>query len=536
MATPTLSNLATQATYKVYICDKDGAKGSSNGIIANLDNTTDIRRILLEHAISNRPLVYESTTYGYTDQNISSAASHYQYFLGDNNGVEGTVPSDALDITPYVTDGFKTALYPDANDITASASVDNISTGVYTYVRRGNLQVLRIDTESEATTDSLYKIAEANSQIADRDILIVVAKDPARVISVYDHTITTTDTNESNICVENATVFVTGSTATYGTTNYDKASLTLMWDANINLWIELNRTPKSVVTESSLRNSNVNIPIKGTTVRTITGSENIEIASGVDPGIQYFTGTVNISSSNYTVNKPYGSALEGDVYVVKWNANVTTTGTVTIFGMALTAGEASTGSTKPVEIVTRYANGAWTDGIVIVNSNYKEPALGNPSSDGMLLSSTAAGVRSWTTLGDSVVVRKFTYDFAISGGSVSTITPVLADIAGLPKGAIIDASRCIIQTETALTSSGSATLKVGINCSGTSGGHQATDDDFFLASTNYNAAPLAAVGDTKLGASNIGKLSDTATVTWTIGTAALTAGKVHLYVFYINAS
>ena len=84
MATPTLSNLATQSTYKVYICDKDGALGSSNGIIANLDNTSNIRRVLLEHAITNRPLVYESTTYGYTDKNISAAASHYQYFLGDN--------------------------------------------------------------------------------------------------------------------------------------------------------------------------------------------------------------------------------------------------------------------------------------------------------------------------------------------------------------------------------------------------------------------------------------------------------------------
>ena len=50
MATPTLSNLGTQSTYKIYICDGDGAKGSSNGILANLQNTTDIRRILLDHA------------------------------------------------------------------------------------------------------------------------------------------------------------------------------------------------------------------------------------------------------------------------------------------------------------------------------------------------------------------------------------------------------------------------------------------------------------------------------------------------------
>ena len=483
MATPTLSNLATQSTYKVYICDKDGAKGSSNGIIANLDNTTDIRRVLIEHAITNRPLVYESTTYGYTDQNISAAASHYQYFLGDNSGAEGTVPSDALDITPYVTNGFKTALYPDANDIAASAGVDNISSGTYTYVRRGNMQVLRIDTEGEAAVDSLYRIAEANGQVADRDILIIVAKDSARVISMYDHYVTATDTLTQNICLENGTSFGTGSVATYGSTNYDKSSITLMWDANISLWIEVNRAPKSVITEQKIRDAGINLPIKGTKVRTIIGADTVEVTSGVDPGILYFTGGVNIGSSNYTVALPTGGALEGDTYTVKWNAALTTTGNVSIFSRTLTDAEARLGKTNLLEVKTIYINKAWSRGVVISDSSGAEPALGNPSTNGMTLTSTAAGVRSWANTPDLVKIVSATYDFTLHGTAIETID---VGFELIPAGAIILLDQCIIEMNTALTvSAGTPTLGVGVGISGT------IDVDNVHDETNWNATPFS---------------------------------------------
>ena len=532
MATPTLSNLATQSTYKVYICDKDGAKGSSNGIIANLDNTPNIRRVLLEHAITNRPLVYESTTYGYTDKNISAAASHYQYFLADNSGAEGTVPADALDITPYITDGFKTALYPDANDISASAGVDNISSGIYTYIRRGNMQVLRIDTEGETATDSLYRIAESNNQIADRDILIVVGKDVNRVISMYDHTVTATDTLAQNICLENATSFGTGSSATYGSTSYDKSSITFMWDANVSLWIELNRSPKSVINETKLRDANINIPIKGTKVTTITGTDTISITSGVDAGIQYFTGTVDIGSSNYTVNKPTGSALEGDRYVVKWDADITTTGRVQIFGKNLSTAEALTGSTKPVEVVTRYINGAWSNGIIVSDSASMEPALGSPTTSGMLLSSTTAGVRSWATAPGGVNIADATYDFSVNGTAISTID---IGIELIPSRAIVLLDQCIIEMHTAFTvSGGTPTIAVGVGTSG------AIDVDNVHDETNWNATPFSSATTvtrtSPAGSGTVIKMSDSVkgTIAVTIAASAtITAGKFTVHVPYI---
>jgi hypothetical protein len=532
MATPTLSSLATQSTYKVYICDKDGAKGSSNGIIANLDNTPNIRRVLLEHAITNRPLVYESTTYGYNDKNISAAASHYQYFLGDGSSAEGTVPADALDITPYITNGFKTALYPDANDIALAAGVDNISGGRYTYIRRGNIQVLRIDTEGETATDSLYNISESNNQVADRDILIIVGKDPSRVISIYDHTVTATDPAIQNICLENATSFGTGSVATYSSTNYDKSSLTLMWDANISLWIEVNRSPKSVITETKLRDANVNIPIKGTKITTITGADVVEVTSGVDPGILYFTGTVDIGSSNYIINVPTGGALEGDKYIVKWDAALTTTGVVTIFGKQLTSAEASGGKTNLLEIKTIYANGAWTYGVIMSDSSALEPALDNPSTNGMILTSTAAGVRSWADAPSGVNTVTATYDFALHGTAISTI-----DIGTelIPAGAIILLDQCIIEMHTALAVSGSVpTIAVGVGTSG------AIDVDNVHDETNFNASPFSSATTvtrtSPAGSGTVIKTSDTvkATIAVTIAAhATLNAGKFTVHVPYI---
>ena len=230
MATPTLSNLGTQSTYKIYICDGDGAKGSTAGILANLQNTTDIRRILLEHAAQNRALVYESTA--------------YKYFLSDASGAEGTVPADALDITPYVTNGYKTAVYPDANDLAVSATLDSVASGIYTYERRGNIQVLKIDTESNTPADSLYRIVETNSQVSDGDILIIVGTNVARAITINDHSIENAEvaTVSQNICLENSATFSTASPEaqrTYGGTNYDKSSLTLMWDATSSLWMEI---------------------------------------------------------------------------------------------------------------------------------------------------------------------------------------------------------------------------------------------------------------------------------------------------------
>ena len=215
---------------------------------------------------------------------------------------------------------------------------------------------------------------------------------------------------------------------------------------------------------------------------------------------------------------------------------MTTSGTVSVFGKALVSADYSTGSTKPFEIKTRYINSVWTTvNPITKDAAAMERTLGNPSSDGMLLSSTAAGVRSWTSLGDTVQVKKYTWSFAANGGAISTILLGAADTSGLPKGAIVDASRSVVQTETIVTSGGASDIKIGLTCSSTTGGYQATDDDFFLAIQDFNAAPFTALGSVTKGPANIGMLYDTAIPSINISTATLTAGVVNLYVAYYAA-
>ena len=119
--------------------------------------------------------------------------------------------------------------------------------------------------------------------------------------------------------------------------------------------------------------------------------------------------------------------------------------------------------------------------------------------------------------------------------AISTINLGSADDGGLPKGAIVDASRSVVQTETIVAGNTNADIKIGIICSSTKYGYQATDDDFFLANQNFDAAPFTAVGSVTKGPANIGMLDDTAIPTLTIVTATLTAGVVNLYVAYYAA-
>ena len=112
---------------------------------------------------------------------------------------------------------------------------------------------------------------------------------------------------------------------------------------------------------------------------------------------------------------------------------------------------------------------------------------------------------------------KFTYDFATDGGAVSSIT-----LGQLPDKAVVTGGH--IEVETAVTSAGSATVAFGI----------VANTDAFVAATakatlalNYVAAtsndlPLKMTGETPVLA--------------TIATAALTAGKIHLFVEYYEGA
>jgi hypothetical protein len=116
-------------------------------------------------------------------------------------------------------------------------------------------------------------------------------------------------------------------------------------------------------------------------------------------------------------------------------------------------------------------------------------------------------------------IGKAQYDFDIDGGGVGVITP--ASNFNLPIGAMIIGTWTDIKTT--LASGGSATIAI------------ATAGVAVKAATAFD--DNAYVGrDTQTARTAIGTTAAAGAVTFTVATAALTAGKVDIYVEYILAA
>ena len=138
-----------------------------------------------------------------------------------------------------------------------------------------------------------------------------------------------------------------------------------------------------------------------------------------------------------------------------------------------------------------------------------------------------AGLTSNTAVGNTgMQVCHATYNFAVDGGAVSTITP--ASNCTLPANSVIFNSG--IEATTAGTSGGSATVAVGL--SGTGGSTTALLGATAVASVT-GRLQSAVVPQT---ASGWKKLTTAGAVTVTIATAALTAGVIEVYVMYYVSS
>ena len=124
-------------------------------------------------------------------------------------------------------------------------------------------------------------------------------------------------------------------------------------------------------------------------------------------------------------------------------------------------------------------------------------------------------------VGRGAATASFEYDFSVHGGAVGAIT--LTALAGmLPDNACIVGA--YLEPLTDLTSSGSATVKIGVT----------GNDDALIAATAYNHASFD--GPDKIVALTAEvplKLTADCNVLATVATAALTAGKFRVHVDYI---
>lgn len=135
-----------------------------------------------------------------------------------------------------------------------------------------------------------------------------------------------------------------------------------------------------------------------------------------------------------------------------------------------------------------------------------------------------AAANSSATGTNNFQVAHAIYSFATDGGAVSTITPVKT--ANIPANAILVGGT--INPTTACTSGGSATISIG-----TSAGSSATSILTATAVASFTTDAL--INAVPVFATPV-KLSATGNVTVTIGTAALTAGIIEVFVYYTVAA
>lgn len=129
------------------------------------------------------------------------------------------------------------------------------------------------------------------------------------------------------------------------------------------------------------------------------------------------------------------------------------------------------------------------------------------------------------TSGNCVLrVAKAIYNFTIDGGAVSTITP--NGTVNIPANAVIVAAT--INSTTAVTSAGAATVSVG-----TSAGSSATS--ILGATAKASLSANAVLNGVPVFATPV-KMTAAGNVTFTVGTAALTAGVIEAVLYYYVAN
>jgi hypothetical protein len=510
-----LSNLGNGSGF-IYITDTNGT------IISNLANTSDNKKLIISDAISNGALAHEGGS-------IYTGGYNKYYINSSSSAVSGTI-TGATEITNYVTSFNLSNTMPYENA--------TVSGGTLTYTRHSNIQRIVVDTEGSAATDNVIYIKEIGTYIPDGDILIIVGANEERISTFVDSVQGGGKTAQE----ANAGTALSG----YGQLLLDSNTSFETKDKNYVLmiyyckattkWHEINRAPNAVITDKKLRDNDINVPVKGSKViSTITAGDVTTPQAGVTQGTILVTGTHDIGSGTFTVDKPSGGTpKEGEKMVAVWNSNLTTSGAVNVFGQTLTTDQMLFGTTKPMEIISHYVNGEWQDGIISRSDDASENELGNPASDGMVLTSTAAGVRSWVKREKVIHTVSAIYDTASMVKTVAD-TPVVIAVDAFPKGALIMCDEAIIEMGTALTSGGTADVSIGVN-----GGGISQDIDAIHNATDFDAAPFnsaTAVTRTSPGGSVtiLKPASGPCNIEVDVTAADLTGGKFTITVPYMTS-
>lgn len=177
------------------------------------------------------------------------------------------------------------------------------------------------------------------------------------------------------------------------------------------------------------------------------------------------------------------------------------------------------------------AGGTWTENL---NASYGTAAavalkapIASPTFTGTVVMPSGQALvttvnNKTLTLGGNYGIAWAKYSFATDGGAVSTITPGATVNTVIPDNAILTGGTW--NSTTAVTSDGSATVAIGVSAGGAT--------NTILAATGKATFTLDAIGTTTTTFASPAKMTAAGSITFTIATAALTAGVIEVFIHY----
>lgn len=315
----------------------------------------------------------------------------YKMYLNSSDSAVVDILVGATDITSAVLRKSSSSPY--------TIRESQISSGSISVNRDTNITIVNVQTEGSVATDDLTSIDEGIFN--DGDVIVLVAKEATKVTTVKEG---------GNIELSNGVDFVTAG---------KDFSISLRYSTSDNKWYESSRSPGVDLSVSSLRSSGIATPIQGVEVTVLaTTGGTVNLVPGVDKGYISLTGTGTLTGSwNYTLG---AGVVDGDTFIIDYNGLFTPgANTINLFGIVLTDTQVSEGNVLAKAVYSGSLS-AWVVTLVRdtqavdlsdkTDLDLKENSLGDPSTDGYVLSSSAAGVRSWVSNNT---------DIALSGDSVT---------------------------------------------------------------------------------------------------------------------
>lgn len=301
-----------------------------------------------------------------------------------------------------------------------------IVAGVVTIDRDSNDMQVLIETEAMAATDDVRTIVETNGNFQNGDRITFRGVAAARVT-----TFKTYSAGSDDIYLRSGIDFSTGDATLAITLEY------VIQGGILTGWREISRSA-NLPTVAVQRVASVAIPVQGINSAAMPTNGTVTFSPGTDKGYQIVTGSpLLIAPVAYAAG---GTPIAGDEFTLDYQATPTLAGnTVTLFGILLTATQAVGGR---IIAHTKYDGAVWRpyinidvetfDVATVTQVNAQEPGLGNPPADGYVLSSTAAGARSWISNPNNSVL----YNTTANNGTTAIITEEILKTYSLGAGVV----------------------------------------------------------------------------------------------------